>query len=417
MKALLWFNVLLCVAIVALLMTLLTRLAPTATGGAESLEERLALAGALHTKALPDEALAEYAAILASSGLSKEKKANIAYLAGNIAFENLDDPIRSLAFYHRSMFFNPEPSKNVKRKMTERIAACQDRLGRSLDASATLSEATRLPGKESVPRDAVIVAKIGDRQITLSQIDAEIQRLPEYLQTQLKDPARKLDFTRSFVAQRILARKARRQGLDRDPLILKALAQSEQSILTNALLEKEISGKISISPSEIQLQYETNKEDYRIPLQIKVAHIQFNDEETANATFERLDKGEDFAKLAAELSVDEPTCHNGGELGWVIEGPSASISGWEDSANQATEVLKLQAGHWTSPIESDRGFHLFKCLEHRPASTQPFEQVKQQIESRLRGERAQLMQQALIEELMATEDAKIFDDAFKEISE
>lgn len=61
----------------------------------------------------------------------------------------------------------------------------------------------------------------------------------------------------------------------------------------------------------------------RMPTAVKQIHLHvilLDTEEEANEVKSRLEKGEDFAKLARELSLDALSRDNGGDLGWVPQG-------------------------------------------------------------------------------------------------
>jgi len=410
---LLWLIAACCLAALALQAVILMRAVPSGPSADKALEERLALAGRLRTQGLGAEALAEYEAALRIDAVAAEKKANIAYLAGNIAYEDLRDSQRALALYQRSLFYNPEPEKSLKRKMAERVAECQERLGRSLDASQTLANATYLTGQDTRARKGAVAAKIGERQITLGEIDQAIQRFPESVQKQFADPAAKRDFARSYVAQELLAEKAKRLGLERDPEVLQSQAEAERSILIQHLLRREVSNKVSIQPSDVELYFQGHQEQFQTPRRVRAAHILLADQSGADEARRRLDNGEDFAALAREISLDEATREKGGELGWVVDRAPFRVPGLKgDSEPAARAILALNEAQVSSPVSAQAGFHVFKALEVRPAESMPLEQARPMVEGLLRRQREQELEQKMIEELMAAEKVQIYDDAF-----
>ncbi|MEZ5165191.1 MAG: peptidylprolyl isomerase [Acidimicrobiales bacterium] len=72
--------------------------------------------------------------------------------------------------------------------------------------------------------------------------------------------------------------------------------------------------------------------------------------EEAQTVAERLDKGEDFAAVAREVSIDTGSGAEGGDLGCVATG--SFVPEFEEAA------LAAEVGVVTAPVESQFGFHL-----------------------------------------------------------
>ncbi|HEV7517204.1 MAG TPA: peptidyl-prolyl cis-trans isomerase [Thermoanaerobaculia bacterium] len=105
----------------------------------------------------------------------------------------------------------------------------------------------------------------------------------------------------------------------------------------------------------------------------------------------RIEKGEDFAKVAKELSDDPGSKERGGDLGFF--GRNAMVKEFEDAA------FKAEPHQLVGPIHSNFGYHLIEVLDKRPGGQQPFEQVKQQISTNLALERSQDLAAAKAKEI------------------
>jgi peptidyl-prolyl cis-trans isomerase D len=79
------------------------------------------------------------------------------------------------------------------------------------------------------------------------------------------------------------------------------------------------------------------------------------------AAAERIAKGEDFAKVAAEVSDDANTRAKGGDLGFVS--PELLDPAFADAA------FKLAAGKVSAPVRTASGWHLVQAIEVEPAQT------------------------------------------------
>lgn len=89
--------------------------------------------------------------------------------------------------------------------------------------------------------------------------------------------------------------------------------------------------------------------------QVHVAHILVKSFEEAQAVERRLQAGEDFGALAAELSIDPSAKTNQGDLGWAPRGQF--VKEFEDAAF-SLPVLQVSA-----PVTSSFGIHIIKVLE------------------------------------------------------
>ncbi|HUH96811.1 MAG TPA: peptidylprolyl isomerase, partial [Anaerolineales bacterium] len=95
------------------------------------------------------------------------------------------------------------------------------------------------------------------------------------------------------------------------------------------------------------------------------------DEATANAVRQRLLNGEDFAKVAAEVSTDTGTKDKGGDLGWFPRG--TMVPEFEAVA------FSLKIGEISQPVKSQFGYHIIQVLAHAvvPLDASAYSQAQQ----------------------------------------
>ncbi len=98
-------------------------------------------------------------------------------------------------------------------------------------------------------------------------------------------------------------------------------------------------------------------------------HILVADEQTAIEAKARLDAGEDFCEIAAELSTDESNKNNCGDLGWFPRGQM--VAPFENAA------FSLAEGEISEGIQTDFGWHIIWVLGHddRPITVDAYQQL------------------------------------------
>ena len=158
--------------------------------------------------------------------------------------------------------------------------------------------------------------------------------------------------------------------------------------------------KMTLEKAELESYYNEHLDDWKQEEQVHARHIllKVDDNRTAEAAEaslgaarKRIEAGEDFAKLATELSDDPGSKARGGDLGFF--GRGRMIKEFEEAAFEASP------GTMVGPIRTSFGLHLIQVLEKRAAGQRPFAEVEAQVRSRLAAERAETQAEAKATEL------------------
>ncbi|HYV40859.1 MAG TPA: SurA N-terminal domain-containing protein, partial [Thermoanaerobaculia bacterium] len=164
-----------------------------------------------------------------------------------------------------------------------------------------------------------------------------------------------------------------------------------------------VRAQIKIPDSDLKADYERRRGSFQMPEQVAASHILIKvdpekgpaaDAEAkkkAEALFARVQKGEDFAKLANENTEDPTGKGKGGEL--APFGRGQMVPEFEQAA------FDMKPGEIRGPIKTQFGYHIIKVLSKLPSHTRPFEEVREQISSELSETRAQAEADRLAREL------------------
>ncbi len=160
--------------------------------------------------------------------------------------------------------------------------------------------------------------------------------------------------------------------------------------------------KMNLEKADLESFYNSHLGDFAQEEQVHARHIllKVDDQRTdavaeaaLNAARKRVEAGEEFAKVAGELTEDPGSKDRGGDLGFF--GRGRMIKEFEEAAFNAA------AGTLVGPIRTSFGFHLIQVLEKRAAGQRPFAEVEAQVRSRLAAERAEAQAEAKANELAA----------------
>jgi peptidyl-prolyl cis-trans isomerase D len=165
-------------------------------------------------------------------------------------------------------------------------------------------------------------------------------------------------------------------------------AHPEQRQLRYLLVDDaKLRRTMAVDDAQIEEYYRTHSSEFASPERARARHILLRPatqddtgwraaQELAQAIYERaVQPGADFAALARELSQDEGSKPNGGDLGWFARGQMVP------EFDQAT--FALSPGGVSPPVRSQFGYHIIKLEELSAAGVRPLEEVRDAIRERI----------------------------------
>ncbi|MFN3346457.1 MAG: tetratricopeptide repeat protein, partial [Candidatus Bipolaricaulaceae bacterium] len=152
------------------------------------------------------------------------------------------------------------------------------------------------------------------------------------------------------------------------------LRQSEEYRLLEEKLKATVVGAIEPTDAELQSYLAQNQTLYQTePEKIKVGHIRVTDPKLADEVLAKVQApGADFAALARQFSQDEATREKGGETDFFARYESPFSSAVTEA------VWNLNVGE-VRLVQDDKGYHIVKLVERRPAVVPPWEEVKDRV--------------------------------------
>ena len=247
-------------------------------------------------------------------------------------------------------------------------------LGLSAPAFAQTPPA-EAPAAKAAPEPAkldpkTVLAKIDGEEITAGDVEVASEDFEQSMSSMSPDQRR--DYALNYLIDlKLAAKQAAKDKLGDSETFKKRVAYLQERALMEELLQKE--AKSAVTEDRLRKLYEDTAKNLKPEEEVRARHILVKTEDEAKKVEERLAKGEDFAKIANEVSQDPGSGKQGGDLGFF--GRGQMVPAFEEAA------FKLEPGKVSAPVKTQFGFHVIKLEEKRTRPVPPFEQVRPQIEN------------------------------------
>ncbi len=148
----------------------------------------------------------------------------------------------------------------------------------------------------------------------------------------------------------------------------------------------DVAEDLAISDDDIAAYYADNRDRWLQDEQRRARHILIaagdDAEARAKEALRRIEGGESFADVAAELSEDSSTATQGGDLGSLTRSQLPSELG--------SAVFSMQEGELQGPIEGEFGYHVVRLDEILESGPLPLDQVRGELLTELRQQESEI---------------------------
>ena len=214
--------------------------------------------------------------------------------------------------------------------------------------------------------DPKVLAKVDGHRSPRRIFNDALTDIGPGLPQKLEGAARQKYVLNYLINLKLAAKKAEADKLDQTPKFARELA-----FYHDKLAMKELLGSVAKAATTEEAERKAYDEAAKAePPQeeIHARHILVPTEEEAKKALDRIKAGEDFAKVATELSKDP--FGDGGDLGWFTK--DRMVPEFSEAA------FKLKKGEVSEPVHTQFGWHIIKVEDIRTKTFPPFEQVKDQ---------------------------------------
>jgi len=176
-------------------------------------------------------------------------------------------------------------------------------------------------------------------------------------------------------------------------------------------IDSQVKDKVNVTDAEAEDFYKKHPEAFKTPEEVRASHILVKvdkdakpevveeKKKAAQAIADRVKKGEDFGKLATELSEDPSAKENKGDLDFFRK--EAMVPEFSNAA------FAMKKGEISDPVRSDFGFHVIKVTDRKDAETVTLEKAKPQLLAFLKNQKKQAAVEEVIKGVRDKAEVKI----------
>ncbi len=214
---------------------------------------------------------------------------------------------------------------------------------------------------------AKVLAKVNGVEITDEDAKLAAEDIGPGIPRQVEGKARDAYILDFLIDEQLVVQKAQAEKLSETPEFAKRLAYLRDKALMETLLGKV--AKEAATDAAIKQTYDEAAKNQKPDTEYHAHHILVPTEDEAKVAEKRIKGGEDFKKVAGELSKDPGS--KDGDLGWFTKDRMVPEFG--------EAVAKMEPGQVSDPVKSQFGWHIIKLDEKRAKTFPPLDQVRDQV--------------------------------------
>jgi peptidyl-prolyl cis-trans isomerase C len=249
---------------------------------------------------------------------------------------------------------------------------CATALSPVMAQVAPAAPAPAAPAPAAAPADPII-AKVNDRPIRQSDVKAAAESLPENARGMPPQVLLPMLLDQVIDGQALLI-EARKQGLDKDPIVSRQMTDASDRALQSALIGRQVGP--GLTEEAVRARYDRDIAGKPGEEEVHARHILVTDEDTAKKIVAELKKGGDFAALAKKYSTDPSGAAQGGDLGFFRQTEMVPEFAAAAFAMKPGEISQV-------PVHTQFGWHVIKLEERRTAPPPSFEQSHDEIRQKM----------------------------------
>jgi len=249
--------------------------------------------------------------------------------------------------------------------------------------------------------ESPVLAVVNGKPITQSEFDVRWAELPESRQARYQREGGKKKFLDEMISRELLLQEARRMGLDRTPAVRERGQRYQEQLALDELMREMASNQTKVTQAEMEEYYMAHSSTVLATEHIRAAQIIVPTAVQALEVKRQLENGEDFAKLAQKVSIDQATKFRGGDLGPYRKGAAPP--------EIEAVILTQNPGAVSEPIKVAAGFALVKVTSRDPLDARSAHIARERLRQELYAEKRRKQFEEFLEGLRRKASVRMAD--------
>lgn len=304
--------------------------------------------------------------------------------------------------------------------------ACDDAAIEAAHSTASTAASAEPASGGLTPEQAgKVVAKVGDKTITLGDFARTLERMDPFDRLRFQTKERRRELLSEMIDVELLAQEARRRGLDKKPEVEDALRQ----LYRDALLQKmrdSLPPPAGLTAEEVKAYYDANADRYTEPERRRVSAIVVANKADADKVLKlaaKVKTAQEWGELFLKNSVTAPKTKGAndpvdlaGDLG--IVGPPDDPKGGNLKVPDAVRKVAFQLQKEQiadAAVEADGKFYIVRLSGITAGHKRTLQEADRSIRVAILQQRLADMEKKLDEELRAKFPVQIDEKALADI--
>jgi peptidyl-prolyl cis-trans isomerase C len=258
-----------------------------------------------------------------------------------------------------------------------------------------------------------VLARIDGQPITRGDLEGHLGRQTDHVRFRYASPDRRKELLQNLIRFEVLAQEAQKRGYDRDPDVVRFVKKRA----IEEMMRKELDASLrpeDIPETELEPYYRAHIDQFTQKEAVRVSQILVKDRAAATRIAAEArslgpkdEKG--FRRLVELHSEDEDSKQRGGDLTFLERDGQGAAGELPASVIEAASAL-THLGEVSSPVASEKGFHILRLTQRRAGFVRPFEEVKDRVRSLLHQERRAKKVEEWVREMRGRVKIEAFED-------